>query len=133
MKRCSLFLLTLLVLAGMARPWPAFAQENTGKPGEEVIDFDRPVPGVKPPRAVYRPGPEYDDKDRKKKVTGTVVLSLVVTKDGRAADIKVVQSLNDGLDRQAIKAVSRWTFEPASRDGKPVAARIRVETTFNIR
>lgn len=112
---------------------PTFGQEESGTQGEEVIDLARPAPGVKPPRATYSPGPEYDDKDRKNKVTGTVVLSLVVTKNGRVADIKVVQSLNDGLDRQAIKAISQWTFEPASRDGKPVAARIRVETTFNLR
>ena len=89
--------------------------------------------GVKPPRRISGSEPEYDDRSRKEKTSGTVVLSLIVTKDGRAADIKVVTSLTSRLDEQAIKAVSKWMFEPATKDGEPVAVRISVETTFRIR
>jgi TonB family protein len=92
-----------------------------------------PGHGVKPPRRISGSEPEYDDKSRKAKTSGTVVLALIVTKDGRAADVKVVKSLTPRLDEQAIKAVSTWRFEPATKDGEPVAVHISVETTFRIR
>ena len=89
--------------------------------------------GVKPPRRVSGSEPEYDDKSRKEKTSGTVVLSLIVTKEGRARDIKIVKSLTSRLDEQAIKAVLTWRFEPATKDGEPVAVRISAEMSFNVR
>lgn len=107
-------------------------QENSSTETRQGEPIYKPGPGIKPPRATYRPVPEYDDKDRKKKVNGTVVLSVIVTKDGGAADIKVTKSLTPGLDKQAIKAVSQWRFDPATKDGEPVAVRIEIETSFRL-
>ena len=36
-----------------------------------------------------------------------------------------------GLDENAIEAVKQWRFEPAMKDGKPVAVEINVEVTFH--
>src|ERR1700751_4416719 len=88
--------------------------------------------GVTAPRSTYAPNPEYDDKDRRKKINGTVELALIVTKDGRAADVKVTKSLTSGLDVQAIKAVSQWRFDPATKDGEPVATRINAQVSFRL-
>jgi len=88
--------------------------------------------GVTAPRCTYAPNPEYDDKDRKRKISGSVELSLVVTKEGKPGDIKVTKSLTPGLDRQAIKAVSQWKFTPATKDGQPVATRISADVSFRL-
>jgi TPR repeat protein len=37
-----------------------------------------------------------------------------------------------GLDEQAIEAVSNWRFEPATKDGTPVAVQINVEVNFHL-
>jgi len=87
-------------------------------------------PDVKPPRVIYSPEPEFSEEARKRKVQGVMTLGLVVTSDGKAAQIRVVQSLGYGLDEKAIEAVSRWKFEPATKDGKPVSAEIAVEVNF---
>ena len=84
------------------------------------------------PRPAYVPTPDYDEKARKKKIEGTVTLSIIVTKDAQTAGIKVVNSLTPGLDQQAIKAVSRWRFEPAAQDGQPCPMRIAVEVQFKL-
>lgn len=89
--------------------------------------------GVTAPKALYHPDPEYTDRARRKKISGTVLLSIVVTPEGTVRDAKVTTSLDKDLDQQALKAVNTWKFQPATKDGKPVPVRIAVETDFRIR
>ena len=88
--------------------------------------------GVSAPKAIYSPDPEYSEEARKVKHMGTVVLWLVVGPDGRPRDIKVLRTLGLGLDEKAIEAVKNWRFEPAKKDGKPVAVQINVEVNFHL-
>ncbi|HEX8892640.1 MAG TPA: TonB family protein [Terriglobales bacterium] len=62
--------------------------------------------GVTIPKPLYQPDPEYTDRARKKKISGMVLLSIVVTPEGTVQDAKVTTSLDKDLDRQALKAVS---------------------------
>jgi TonB family protein len=88
--------------------------------------------GVSAPRAVYAPDPEYSEEARKAKFQGVCVLWLVVGPDGRPRDIRVARTLGLGLDEKAIEAVKNWKFEPALKDGKPVAVQINVEVSFRL-
>jgi TonB family protein len=36
-----------------------------------------------------------------------------------------------GLDEQAVQGVKAWRFEPATRNGEPVAVAVYVEVAFN--
>lgn len=87
--------------------------------------------GVSPPRAILAPDPEYSEEARKANLQGTCVLWLVVGSDGRPRDIRVTRTLGLGLDEKAIEAVKQWKFEPAMKDGRPVAVTINVEVTFH--
>jgi TonB family protein len=88
--------------------------------------------GVSAPRALYAPDPDYSEEARQAKYQGTVVLWLVVGPDGRPRDAKISRSLGMGLDEKALEAVRRWKFEPAMKDGKPVAVQINVEMNFRL-
>ncbi|MBZ5599158.1 MAG: energy transducer TonB [Acidobacteriia bacterium] len=88
--------------------------------------------GVSAPRVIYQPDPEYSEEARKAKYQGTCVLWLVVGPDGRPRDIRVARTLGLGLDEKAIEAVKTWKFEPAMKDGKPVAVQINVEVEFRL-
>ena len=88
--------------------------------------------GVSAPRAIFTPDPDYSEEARKAKYQGTVVLWLIVGPDGRPRDVKVARSLGMGLDQKAIEAVKNWKFEPAQKDGKPVAVQINVEVNFRL-
>jgi len=88
--------------------------------------------GVSAPKAIYSPDPEYSEEARKAKFQGTCVLWLVVGPDGRPRDIRVQRTLGLGLDEKAIEAVKTWRFDPALKDGKPVAVQINVEVSFRL-
>lgn len=88
--------------------------------------------GVSPPRAISTPDPEYSEEARKAKYQGTVVLWLIIGADGKPRDIRVARSLGMGLDERAVQAVKRWLFEPATKDGKPVAVQMNVEVSFRL-
>lgn len=90
------------------------------------------VDGAGMPSCVYCPAPGYSDASRAAKAQGTVVLSVVVTSEGRADSIYVVKGAPFGLTSQAIKAVQNWKFRPAQKDGKPVSVRVPIETAFRL-
>jgi periplasmic protein TonB len=88
--------------------------------------------GVSAPRPISTPDPEYSEEARKAKYQGTCVLWLVVGPDGKPRDIRIARSLGLGLDEKAVEAVKRWMFEPALKDGRPVAVQINVEVSFRL-
>jgi TonB family protein len=60
------------------------------------------------------------------------VLWLVVDANGLPQNIKVQRALGMGLDEEAVKAVKRWRFQPATKDGEPVPVMINVEVNFRL-
>jgi periplasmic protein TonB len=88
--------------------------------------------GVGAPRVLYSPEPEFSEEARKAKHQGAVVLAVVVGSDGRPRDLRVISSLGMGLDEKAVEAVRKWRFEPARKDGLPVAVQVQVEVAFRL-
>jgi TonB family protein len=93
----------------------------------------RPGSGVTPPRLVHEVKPDYTDEARRRGVNGEVVLEVVVQRDGRVGDIRVIQGLGGGLDRRAIEAVRQWRFAPGERLGTPVDVVVEVAVEFRLR
>jgi TonB family protein len=60
----------------------------------------------------------------------SVELELTIGADGALTDAKVVSAAS-AFDEAALAAVRKFTFEPARRGDKPVAARIRYRYTFD--
>lgn len=87
---------------------------------------------VTAPKAIFAPDPAYDKEARKAKYQGTCLLGMIVGADGVPRDIKVLRGIGKGLDEKAVEAVRRWKFEPATKDGKPVAVVINVEVSFRL-
>jgi TonB family protein len=89
--------------------------------------------GVRPPRILYAPDPEYSEQARRKRIQGVVIVSTVVDEQGMPTDIRVEKSLGHGLDEKAVACVGQYRFSPATtRDGKPVAERITIEMNFRL-
>ena len=87
---------------------------------------------ITPPHTTYAPEPKYPKKSRKAHDRGTVLLKVVVGKDGLPRDIKVARGLTPELEKSAIDAVQQWKFVPAARSGQPVAVLIQVEVNFHL-
>jgi len=86
------------------------------------------------PSYLNNPAPDYPREARASRHEGIVLLEVVVNEQGRAAKVEVLRSSGDvQLDRAAMAAVSRWTFNPATAGGRPVAAQVEVPVRFRLR
>jgi TonB family protein len=102
----------------------------------EIIANDmahRVGPDVSPPRIIYRVEPEYSESAKGERLTGTVVLDLMIREDGTPNVLRVVRSLRSDLDENAINALEQWRLSPAMKDGMPVKVRVNVEVNFNLK
>ena len=88
--------------------------------------------GVSAPTLVYKVEAEFSEEARKAKVSGNVVVGLVVDEKGNATRVHVVRGLGMGLDEKAIEAVRQFRFKPAMENGKPVKVEVNVEVNFQI-
>ena len=111
-----------------AQPAPVATRPDLAA-GEQIT---RVGGGVSAPSVIYKRDPEYTEEARKAKLSGTVLLSVVVDTEGTARNIQVVRTLGLGLDQKAIDAVSQWRFKPGKKDGEPVNVRATIEVNFKL-
>jgi protein TonB len=88
--------------------------------------------GVTPPRALNQPEAEFSEEARKARYQGTCLVGMVVGTDGIPRNVRVLSSLGMGLDEKAIEVAKKYRFEPATKDGHPVAVEIAVEVDFHL-
>ena len=86
--------------------------------------------GVKPPRGVFTPDPNYNPVAKAAKLQGTVVLWVIVGPDQRVHLIRLARPLGVGLDEDAVAAVQQWRFEPASYQDNAVPVSVNIEVNF---
>ncbi len=93
------------------------------------------VGGVSEPRLLHEEQPSYTRDAMGAMIQGRVVLECIVETDGRTRECLVLRSLDakHGLDTQAIKAAYRWRFDPAQKDGRPVAVTVTMEFSFTLK
>ncbi len=73
-----------------------------------------PVPQV-------RIEPDYPPQAKDRSIEGWVLFRYTVTKEGRVKDVVIVDAQPKGIwDRNTIRAVQNWRFQPALKDGKPI-------------
>jgi len=113
-------------------------------PGHPCFDLDKlealgalPADGkrVTVPEYRQRARAEYPEAARIDKSNGEVVLDILVLEDGRVGDVCVIFESRAGLGfgQSAAEAMSRSSFEPATKNGVPVPATLTTSVTFEIR
>jgi periplasmic protein TonB len=96
---------------------------------EQVFDIG---PGITPPRVTRQVTPQNKpDDDKGFRISGTVLVGLVVSSKGEPKEVHVVKSLDKEIDQTAVDAVKQWRFEPAKKGDQPVAVRVSVEIRFH--
>ncbi|MDR3772125.1 MAG: energy transducer TonB [Terracidiphilus sp.] len=104
----------------------------TGLPSQGVRGPMMNSRGVTPPRPITTAEPEFTDAARKSKIQGVVTVSVLVNEEGIPIDPQVVHSLEPGLDEKAIECALKYRFQPAMKEGVPVATRITIEMNFRL-
>ncbi len=112
---------------------PAPAPAPTAQP-TSVARED--APQVTPPEfAAYlrNTKPRYPASARRNGESGTVVLKVLVTREGLAGRVELASSSGYyALDQSALETVKRWRFMPAQRGGDPVESWVRVPIEFRL-
>ena len=77
---------------------------------------------------------QYPPEAAKNNVQGRVILQFVVDKTGQVGEVKILRSVSEELDAEAVRVVKTLPkFEPGRQDGKPVAVWYTLPVSFNIR
>jgi Gram-negative bacterial TonB protein C-terminal len=69
-------------------------------------------------------------KQHIKKFEAVSIVEMTVDEAGMPQDICITKQAGFGLDKQAFVAVTKYRFQPATLNGKPVAVRLAVEVKF---
>jgi hypothetical protein len=76
--------------------------------------------------------PESNEWAQASGIAGPALYHAVIGIDGKPAEIAVARPIGFGLDENAVAAISRATFEPAIKDGKPVPVLLDLYVSFRI-
>jgi len=120
--------LVLGLCAGMATV--AWASQG-GAGGQGALAADPAPAAGQPAKARQMAPPVYPKAAFEQGISGRVVLWVEVRADGTPGDIRVLSSQPAGVfDEVSVAAARQWTFDPAQRDGKAVAAALKIPLTF---
>ncbi|MGE0322458.1 MAG: TonB-dependent receptor [Polyangiaceae bacterium] len=89
-------------------------------------------PKLVPPKLVKFASAPYPEEAQKKGIQADVILELTIDKDGKVTDAKTVEPVGNGFDEAAEAAALEFVFEPATKDGKPIPAKIRYKYSFTL-
>jgi TonB family protein len=89
--------------------------------------------GATRPSMISGPTPAYTQKARDNKVSGTVVMRVLVAADGTVKQVDVVRGLPDGLAEEAVRCMYQTKFQPATQNGQPVESWTTAEVQFRVR
>lgn len=107
----------------------------TSAGGSWIIRFaemDGAGPGeLETPDAIRKVDPAYPPDLIRDRVGGMVALYAVIQPDGSVADVRILQGFNDRLDENARKALLKWQFRPAMKNGAPIAMQAVVYIPFH--
>lgn len=116
--RSSLFkALTLATILS----WGVFAEAQSAKPN------------LQPPVLQQFVEAEYPKEARENKLEGSVIFQIEIDAEGKVTKATVINPAGHGFDEAAMEAVKKFTFQPALRDGKPIASKIPYRYTFSLK
>jgi TonB family protein len=100
---------------------------------QESAESDPPLRvggDVKPPVLTKRVEAIPTPEAVRSRISGVVILEVMVDENGHVADARVLKPLPFGLDGAAITAVKQWEFSPGTLNGKPVTVQYNVTVQF---
>jgi periplasmic protein TonB len=107
-----------------------------------IISTNTAVPTIKPQRirvssgvtqglVIHRVEPSYPPIAKTARVSGTVILQAVISKEGTIENLHVVSG-HPLLTQAALDAVKQWRYRPYILNGDPVEVETTVEVHFTL-
>jgi protein TonB len=110
---------------------PYVVEEIHNEPPPKLYDYTD-EPRFEEPRPYSRIAPMYPDSLRRFGIKGSVHLYYLLTELGEVTDIVVLFATDRAFVRPTVEAISRWKFEPATVNGKPVPVQLMQKFHFSL-
>ncbi len=127
LPRVSVLLALALASGALARPFAAHAQAASSSPPPGTVSTEP----TRAPRLLRFVAAVYPAEALRHGESASVRLQLDIDDGGHVTRVAVVESSGEpAFDEAAVVAAREFEFEPARRDGRAVAARIRYRYRF---
>lgn len=118
----------------MNRPAATPAPAEAAPAPEPEIDVEthvfRLTSDIERPVLVRQVAPVLPPVARTARWSGSVILSVIINREGQVTEANVIRSVREPLDAAAVEAVKRWEYRPATRDGVAVSVYSIVQVNF---
>lgn len=118
-NRRSVVVLLLMALFGCSNLFPAETDGASVASGKIVS----PVP-------THRVSPRHPPELMQKLIEGSAMIECVVGEDGSVISVKTLSATEPEFGLAAEDAVRQWRFEPATKNGTPVAVSVHIPFEF---
>ena len=114
--------------------------ESTADDKQNIVVFgpddlksgDNEYPQIKGGMQALSSEISYPEAARQKGDQGRVMVQFVVSKEGTAQNVEVIQGISAEIDAEAQRAVTQLSFEPGTKDGEVVPVRMTLPITFTL-
>ena len=113
----------LLLLTAFLSP-AGWSQETTSAPVELSEGSVQAL-------LVKKVAPVYPPLARQARIQGTVILKIVINKDGDVRDVQLISG-HPMLAPAAVEAVKQWKYQPYTKDGEVVEVSTMVRVNFTM-
>jgi TonB family protein len=115
-------------VGGSAGVQPALPAAGPGGDGTQRV---RVGGNVQASQLISRVEPVYPPLAKQAKIQGTVELSVVIGKDGKVQDLRVIRG-HPLLVQATLDAVKNWVYKPTLLNGEPVEVSTEISVNFTL-
>jgi TonB family protein len=106
--------------------------EPAAAPSGTASGYDLKNVPVEPGAFLKRSSPKYPKLAKAAHITGTVVLTAIITKEGTIAGLDVVASPDALLSKSSLDVVKTWTYKPYLLSGAPTVVDTTIYVNYNM-
>jgi protein TonB len=121
---------SLILGAGLSLSSTVQAQE---KVNSQVDEMPVPPGGITGLTNYMIQNLKYPSAAKDANVQGMVVVTFVVTADGKVEGVEILRGIGSGCDEEAVRVISNsGTWTPAKKEGKAVATKMTLPVQFKL-
>lgn len=109
---------------------PRAASDSIRADTTKVYNFADQQPVLKGGLKKLQKEVNYPDKCKQAGAKGRVLVQVVVDKQGRPVNPKLIKGLGHGCDKEALRVVKTARFVPGKMEGKPVKVKYLMQIVF---
>lgn len=131
-KVMSVFAVTVAILISCTLHKNTFSPAKN-PPANDISEAVQFVPYDTPPEPLTRISPTYPPEAREAGIEGTVILQLLISKEGKTAKTNIIQGVDgSGLNDAAVTAIKDMSWKPALFNDEPVSVWITLPLHFKL-